>query len=83
MFVGTFMAFDRHMNVVLADTEEFRRVKVKGQCMYSTKVYLNLYVLLATEKEIKRSIGFLLIRGESIISITAEAPPAPQVRCKM
>ncbi|XP_053993054.1 small nuclear ribonucleoprotein-associated protein B-like [Hylaeus volcanicus] len=65
MFVGTFMAFDRHMNVVLADTEEFRRVKVKGQ---------------STEKEIKRSIGFLLIRGESIISITAEAPPAPQTR---
>ena len=65
MFVGTFMAFDRHMNVVLADAEEFRRVKAKGQ---------------STEKEIKRSIGFLLVRGESIISITTEAPPAPQPR---
>lgn len=34
----------------------------------------------AEEKEIKRSIGFVLIRGESIISITAEAPPAPEVK---
>lgn len=31
MFVGTFTAFDRHMNVVLADTEEFRRVKSKSK----------------------------------------------------
>jgi small nuclear ribonucleoprotein (snRNP)-like protein len=27
--VGTFMAFDRHMNLVLGDTEEYRRVKAK------------------------------------------------------
>ncbi len=28
--VGTFLSFDKYMNVVLADTEEFRKVSVWG-----------------------------------------------------
>jgi len=60
VMVGTFLAFDRHMNVVLADCEEFRTVKPRSE---------------EHEKEIKRMLGLVLLRGENIISIFPEAPP--------
>jgi small nuclear ribonucleoprotein (snRNP)-like protein len=60
VMVGTFMAFDRHMNVVLADCEEFRTIKPRSE---------------ETEKEIKRMLGLVLLRGENIITIFPEAPP--------
>lgn len=61
MMVGTFLAFDKHMNIVLADTEEYRITKVNktGQ-----------------QKQIKRTLGLVIVRGENIISLTAEAPPS-------
>jgi small nuclear ribonucleoprotein (snRNP)-like protein len=46
MLVGTFMAFDRHMNIVLGDTEEYRRIKSKkGQVvlMMMTKCLSSLF----------------------------------------
>lgn len=59
--VGTFLAFDKHMNVVLADTDEYRITKAK-----KTGVL----------KQIKRTLGLVIVRGENIISLTAEAPPS-------
>ncbi|KAJ1605976.1 hypothetical protein OIY81_3344 [Cryptosporidium canis] len=61
VMVGNLMAFDRHMNLVLSDCQEYRRVK-KGE----------------ESKELKRSLGLIMLRGENIVTFVAEAPPKSQ-----
>ncbi|GIX60665.1 small nuclear ribonucleoprotein, putative [Babesia caballi] len=81
-FVGTFIAFDKHMNLVLADCEEFRMTLGKGP--EKQKVVRFTLLLVTPVQEIKRTLGFILLRGENIISFTAEAPPvAPMVPYSM
>lgn len=62
---GQMLAFDRHMNLVLAECEEFRRIRPKKKAGEEQ----------AAEQEIKRSLGLVILRGETVVSISVEGPP--------
>eukprot|EP00284_Hemiselmis_tepida_P012917 CAMPEP_0174937560 /NCGR_PEP_ID=MMETSP1355-20121228/60810_1 /TAXON_ID=464990 /ORGANISM="Hemiselmis tepida, Strain CCMP443" /LENGTH=165 /DNA_ID=CAMNT_0016184417 /DNA_START=92 /DNA_END=585 /DNA_ORIENTATION=+ len=72
-FVGKFMAFDKHMNVVLGDAEEFRRIPVKSASGGKT----------GEEREEKRSMGLVVVRGDSVIALTVESKPAQEPKNKL
>lgn len=64
--IGQMLAFDRHMNLVLADCEEFRRVRPKKKAGDTEA---------PKEMEMKRTLGLVILRGESVVSLTVEGPP--------
>lgn len=66
---GQMLAFDRHMNLVLAECEEFRRVRPKKKAGETEA---------GPEQEMKRTLGLVILRGETVVSISVEGPPPVQ-----
>ena len=66
---GQMLAFDRHMNIVIADCEEFRRVRPKKKPGESEP---------GPMQEMKRTLGLVILRGETVVSISVEGPPPAQ-----
>mmetsp|Transcript_60071 Transcript_60071/g.176287 ORF Transcript_60071/g.176287 Transcript_60071/m.176287 type:complete len:206 (-) Transcript_60071:64-681(-) len=57
VLVGTLMGVDRHVNLVLCNTEEYRKYKVKGK---------------PEGKELKRMLGFIVVRGQGVLYVQPE-----------
>ena len=60
------------MNLVLADTEEFRRVKRKAAKSTAAPGASTAPLI---ESEEKRTLGLTIVRGAHIISLSVESPP--------
>ncbi|KAL7419206.1 Small nuclear ribonucleoprotein-associated protein B [Cryptotrichosporon argae] len=73
--VGHMLAYDKHMNFVLAECEEFRTVKGK-------KAKTAPADEPAPTVQQKRTLGLVILRGETIVSVSVEGPPpaAPEAK---
>merc|ERR1719479_599027 len=60
-FVGQLLAFDKHLNLVMGDCEEYRRVKPKTKG--------------AAAREERRTLGLVLVRGDHAVTLSGETPP--------
>ncbi|KAM9876798.1 small nuclear ribonucleoprotein [Verticillium dahliae] len=69
---GQMLAFDKHMNLVLADTEEFRRVKRKQNKPSAPGASGSGQTV---ESEEKRTLGLTIVRGAQIVSLSVESEP--------
>lgn len=71
------LAFDKHMNIILSECEEHRRIKVRAEVsanIQSFEFQPKPGKKLNVEEE-KRVLGLILLRGDKIISMSVDGPP--------
>ena len=71
--VGQMLAFDKHMNLVLADCEEFRKVKRKTKAAGAPGTGAGAQQTVETEE--KRMLGLAIVRGATVVSCSVDGPP--------
>lgn len=57
------------------DTEEFRTLRLKRGAAEARAAVVE-------ERQEKRSLGLIILRGENVISIAVEGPPPPEKRAR-
>ena len=72
VIIGTFLAFDKHLNLVLSDAEEFRTLRKKGD-----------RAAVVEERQEKRALGLIILRGENVVSLAVEGPPPPSAGARL
>ena len=72
---------EQHMNLVLADTEEFRRVKRKAG--KGTQTAPGSAPAPLVESEEKRTLGLTIVRGTNIISCSVDGPPPAEPSARL
>ncbi|KAK0275259.1 Small nuclear ribonucleoprotein-associated protein B [Friedmanniomyces endolithicus] len=70
--VGQMLAFDKHMNLVLADCEEYRKVKRKTKTNAPPGAGAAQQTV---ETEEKRMLGLAIVRGAHVVSCSVDGPP--------
>lgn len=77
-FTGLLLAFDKHMNLVLADTEEARVTRKSYQELAKSKT--NGQVKVAEDK---RFLGLIILRGEQVVSLTITSGPTADIKKRL
>jgi len=71
VITGTFLAFDKHLNLVLSDSEEFRTLRSSAGGSGNNRANI------VEERQEKRHLGLIILRGENVVSLAVEGPPPP------
>lgn len=81
--VGQLLAFDKHMNLVLAECDEFRRIKRKGAKAAKPAAAGGAEDAAEgedDEDEMKRTLGLVILRGETIVSLSGAFNPRSSIQ---